>query len=397
MPSPTRLWETFSVTLRLGLTSFGGPIAHLGYFENTYVRRLNWLTPQAYGEIVALCQLLPGPASSQANFLIGWQRAGAWGALLSWIGFTLPSALLMYGLAVAAPHLNGPLAKPIFHALKLVAVCVVAQAVWSMGRKLCPDAQRLLIAAVCGLGVVMIGGVWAQVGAIAVAAIAGLSLCRATEVATTGLSLPISRNTGLIALGVFAVFMVGLPFVASHDRLLGLIDIHYRAGALVFGGGHVVLPLLHEPMVANGLISDADFLSGYGGAQAVPGPLFTLAAYLGAMSAPAGAAPLWALSVLIALSLPGLLLAIAGAPLWAWIRSHPAAQTALMGINAGVVGILAAALYSPVGTSAILSPRDALIAVAGVFALERLKTPPLMVVGAIIAICVAGEIVNAVV
>ncbi|OYW78972.1 MAG: chromate ion family chromate transporter, partial [Asticcacaulis sp. 32-58-5] len=148
MPKPARLWETFSVSLRLGLTSFGGPIAHLGYFETTYVRRLNWLTPQAYGEIVALCQLLPGPASSQANFLIGWQRAGACGAILSWIGFTLPSALLMYGLAVAAPHMNGPMAEPIFHALKLVAVCVVAQAVWSMGRKLCPDLQRLLIAAV---------------------------------------------------------------------------------------------------------------------------------------------------------------------------------------------------------------------------------------------------------
>lgn len=388
----SRVWETFSTSLRLGLTSFGGPIAHLGYFERTYVEEKRWLSHEEYSHMVALCQLMPGPASSQINFLIGMQRAGWAGAIASWAGFTLPSALLLYAFSVLAPKTHGPLLGGTLHGLKLVAVAVVAQAVWGMAARLCPDRGRTGIA-LAGMALLLLfGGAFMQMAIIVLGAVAGIWLCRDLTTASGVQSSPISAKTAWAASAAFSIFLIGLPILAllAPGGLLSIADITYRAGALVFGGGHVVLPLLRDALVPIGIMSDDIFLVGYGVAQAVPGPLFTIAAYLGAAAAPSGASPLvWSAVALVFIFLPGMLTAVAGVPVWRWLLNHPRAQGAMAGINASVVGILAAALYDPVCRTAVLGKSDVVIAVAGFFFLEKWKVPPFLIV----VFCVVSSLV----
>lgn len=374
--------EVFRVALGLGLTSFGGPIAHLGYFERAYVRNRQWLTADEYAGFMALSQLMPGPTSSQVGLLVGLRRAGWLGAWAAWIGFTAPSALLMFAFALFAPRMQGPVLDAVVHGLKLVAVAVVAQAVWSMAQRLCPDRQRTAIALVAASLLLAIGGVTTQVTALVLGAAGGGLLCRGVTLGSRVPRVPITMRTGGIALAIFLTLLVALPLAgrAAPHSLLDLAGIFYRAGALVFGGGHVVLPLLRDALVPHRWLSDSTFLTGYGAAQAVPGPLFTFAAYLGAAVAPMGKAALWSLVALVFLFLPGILIAIAGLPLWAWLGHHPAARGALAGINAAVVGVLGAALYNPIWVSAIGSGRDVAIALAGLLLLERWRVPPLIVV-----------------
>ena len=380
--------EVFGVALRLGLTSFGGPIAHLGYYERTYVRQRQWLTPDEYAGLVALCQMVPGPASSQVGYLIGLRRAGWGGAFAAWAGFTLPSAIVMFGFALLAPRLEGPATDAVLHGLKLVAVAVVAQAVWSMARNLCPDRARAALALLAAALLLVATGSFFQIAALAIGAFGGALMCRDLPAAPALPVMPVSLRTGGVALAVFLILLVALPLAgaAAPHSLLALAGIFYKAGALVFGGGHVVLPLLRDALVPRGWLSDNAFLAGYGVAQAIPGPLFTFSAYLGAIVAPAGDALLWSAVALIFMFLPGLLIALAGLPVWLWLGHHPAAQAALAGINAAVVGVLGAALYNPIWLSAVGNGRDVAIALAGFLLLERWRVPPL----AIVIFCVAA-------
>lgn len=376
--------EVFATALVLGLTSFGGPVAHIGYFERTYVRQKRWLSAEDFSGLVALCQMVPGPASSQLGYLIGLGRAGWGGALAAWLGFTLPSALLMFGFAMLAPWLNGPLALASVHGLKLVAIAVVAQAVWSMARSLCPDRARaaIALAALVLLLVMPLPGV--QLAALAMGLAGGALLCRDLPARPGTPRLPIGPRTGLAALGLFGILLAGLPWLAGGRRdLIGLAAVFYRAGALVFGGGHVVLPLLRDALVPTHWVGDGTFLSGYGAAQAMPGPLFTFAAYLGAIVAPpvgVGQAALYSAVALIAIFLPGMLVAVAGVAVWNAVGHHDRARGALAGLNAAVVGVLGAAFYSPVWTSGITRSSDVAIAVVGFFLLERWRVPPIAVV-----------------
>jgi chromate transporter len=374
--------EVFRVALRLGLTSFGGPIAHLGYYERTYVRRRQWLSPDEYAGLVALCQMVPGPASSQVSYLIGLRRAGWGGAFAAWAAFTLPSAIVMFAFALLAPGLAGPVTDAVLHGLKLVAVAVVAQAVWSMARNLCPDRPRAALALLAAALLLVAGGPAVQIAALLIGAVGGALLCRDLPAAPGLPAMPVSLRTGGVALALFLILLVALPVAgaAAPHSLLALAGIFYKAGALVFGGGHVVLPLLRDALVPQGWVSDNTFLAGYGVAQAIPGPLFTFAAYLGAVVAPAGSALLWSVVALVFIFLPGLLIALAGLPVWLWLGHHPAARAALAGINAAVVGILGAALYNPIWLSAVGNGRDVAIALVGFLLLERWRVPPLAIV-----------------
>ena len=389
--------EVFAVALRLGLTSFGGPIAHLGYYERTYVRQRQWLSPDEYAGVVALCQMVPGPASSQVGFLIGLRRAGWAGAFAAWAGFTLPSAIVMFGFALLAPRLEGPATDAVLHGLKLVAVAVVAQAVWSMARNLCPDRARAALALLAAALLLVVSGSFVQIVALLIGAVGGALLCGNLPAAPGLPAMPVSLRTGGVALTLFLILLVALPLAgtAAPHSLLALAGIFYKAGALVFGGGHVVLPLLRDALVPQGWLSDSAFLAGYGVAQAIPGPLFTFSAYLGAIVAPAGAAAalLWSSVALAFIFLPGLLIALAGLPVWLWLGHHPAARAALAGVNAAVVGILGAALYNPIWLSAVASGRDVAIALTGFLLLERWRVPPL----AIVIFCVGAALVSALV
>jgi chromate transporter len=383
--------DVLTVSLKLGLTSFGGPIAHLGYFERVYVKQKRWLNHEEFSSLTALCQILPGPTSSQVNFLIGLKRAGWEGALLSWVGFTLPSACLMFAFAIAAPHLQGSMADAFLHGLQLVAVPVVAQAVASMAGKLCPDRTRAGIAIAALVALLLTGGAIAQIFALILGGVAGFWLCRDITETTGKQSQPVSRRIATIAAGLFFALLAGLPVLATLMPLgvMPLVDAFYRSGALVFGGGHVVLPLLHDALAPSKMVLDSSFLSGYGAAQAMPGPLFTLAAYLGAAAAPSGFAAAWSAIALFFIFLPGMLAAIAGASVWSWLRGHKPAQRVIAGVNAAVVGILGAAFFTPVCESAIRSRTDIAIAVAGYFLLERWKMPPLVIV----LLCVVSAMV----
>lgn len=386
--------EVFQAALGLGLTSFGGPIAHIGYFQRAYVGKRRWLGADEFAGMVALCQLVPGPASSQLGFLIGFRRAGWLGAVAAWLGFTLPSALLMFGFAVVAPRISGPFALAAFHGLKLVAVAVVAQAVWSMARTMCADLPRAAIALASALTVAAVGGPSAQMFALAIGGAGGVLLCRNIPGGGGAVRLPISARAGVLSFGVFVALLLCLPVIGGHG-LAAMMAVFYRAGALVFGGGHVVLPLLRDGLVPDGWITDSAFLAGYGAAQAVPGPLFTFAAYLGAAIAPQGhglgLAAAWSAAALGALFLPGLLVAIAGVPIWNWVSRHGPARGALAGVNAAVVGVLGAALYDPLWTSAILRPVDLAIAAGGFVLLQYWRVPPVIVVGCIVALSIAAR------
>ena len=376
--------EVFAAFLKLGLTSFGGPIAHLGYFRAEFVERRKWLNESSYADVVALCQFLPGPASSQVGFTLGVLRGnGLLGGLAAWFAFTMPSAIILFPFALGATALTGPVAEGILHGLKLVAVAVVAQAIWGMANSLTPDRERVAIALVAVAIVVFVGGSVGQISAIVIGAIAGLRLCRADGPAPTGhLSLSVSRRAGMVALALFAILLVITPLLTARTGSHGfaLFDAFYRSGSLVFGGGHVVLPLLQAETVTPGWISNADFLAGYGVAQAMPGPLFTFAAYLGAVMGPPPNGLAGATIALVALSLPGLLLVYGMLPFWDMLRLRPTAQAAMRGTNAAVVGILGAALYSPVWTSAVLTPRDFAVALTGFLLLTVWKLAPWIVV-----------------
>lgn len=373
--------EVFRVFLRLGLTSFGGPVAHLGFFQAEFVLRRGWLSNQGYADLVALCQLLPGPASSQVGFGIGLMRAGWLGALAAFIGFTLPSALLLLGFALSAAAFDGPVAGGALHGLKIVAVAIVAQAVWSMAQSLCPDRRRAAIAvgavAILAFAPAAIG----MFAAMGIGAVLGLVLCREAVLAGHGgFRVPVSRRGAIAALIVFAALMALLPVMAPHSRGLAIVDGFYRAGAMVFGGGHVVLPLLQEQVVASGMMSPDRFLAGYGAAQAVPGPLFSFAAYLGALIVPRPEALSGALLALAGIFLPGFLLLIAALPFWDGLRRLAWAQAMLRGTNAAVVGILGAALYSPVFSSGVTGLPDLALALTCLLALMRWHAPPWVVV-----------------
>ena len=396
-PPRGRALEVFAVALGLGLTSFGGPIAHLGYFERAYVQRRRWLSADDYAGLVALCQMVPGPASSQVSFLIGLRRASWPGAFAAWLGFTLPSAVLMFAFAWLAPHLTGTLTQAVLHGLKLVAVAVVAQAVWSMAGKLCPDRQRAALGLMAATVLLLFGGPLMQLVALAAGAVGGMLFCRRVQGQSAPPKLPVSRRAGLLFMALFLALLAGLPLAAQAEprSMLAMVAVFYRTGALVFGGGHVVLPLLRDALVPSGWISDNAFLSGYGAAQAVPGPLFTFAAYLGATVAPHGSgigmAGLWSLAALVFIFLPGMLVASAGLPLWNWVGHHPLALGALAGVNAAVVGVLGAALYNPIWTSAILGARDLVVALIAFLLLERWRTPPIFIV----VFCVAAAVTMA--
>ena len=375
--------EVFLCFLRLGLTSFGGPIAHLGYFRRVLVERKGWVSEAVYADLIALGQFLPGPASSQVGFSLGVLRAGLWGGIAAWVGFTLPSAALLLGFAFLQPYVSdSSVDQAVIHGLKLVAVAVVAQAVLGMARTLCPDKRRASIALASILAVLFLPTSVAQITTILGGAIAGLALCRSTPESVAEIETGWSAPRGLtpICLGLFAVlFLPGSDWLREGGAAT-LFHGFYKTGALVFGGGHVVLPLLRQQVVAPGWVSEAQFLSGYGAAQAVPGPLFTFASYLGAVSNVGGGGIAGAAVALVAIFLPGLLLMLAMLPHWHWFRRHALARAAMNGINASVVGILAVALYDPVWTSAVHSHADFGIAAIGFVLLVALNAPPLVVV-----------------
>lgn len=384
--------EVLREALKLGLTSFGGPVAHLGYYDRTYVRRLRWLSTEQFGGLISLCQLLPGPTSSQVGFLIGLHRAGWLGALAAWVGFTLPSAILMYAFALFAPTNPGPRMQAVLHGLMLTAVVVVAQAVWSMSRSLTPDLPRRAIAVAACVPLLLWGSGLAQLLALVGGAIAGVLLCRTTSPAAPKLPAGLHPGVAWVALCIFLLLLAGLASSAllqTHGPM-ALANIFYRSGAFVFGGGHVVLPLLQQALVPAGWLSDERFLAGYGFAQAMPGPLFTLSAYLGAASAPPHQSLLWALDAVVAIFLPGMLLSVAGLSLLGRVAGSTTANAMLAGVNAAVVGLLAAALYNPVWVNAVHSLVDVVVVLIALVLLQRFKTPPVLIA----TVCVAASLVR---
>ena len=388
-----RLLEVLAVSARLGLTSFGGPIAHLGYFREEYVVRRRWIDETQYADLVALCQFLPGPASSQVGMAIGIMRAGVLGGVAAWLGFTLPSALALLAFAYGVRTIDVADAAWL-HGLKVVAVAVVAQAVWGMARNLAPDRERASLAIAAAIVALSSRTATAQVGVIIAAAIVGWSFLPATAtVTTTVVRVRVGRALAIGSLVLFAGLLVALPIARQtvSSQALAVFDSFYRAGSLVFGGGHVVLPLLQAEVVPPGWVTNEEFIAGYGAAQAVPGPLFTFAAYLGAVMyrAPNGwTGAAWAL---IAVFFPSFLLVLGALPFWESLRRRTGFQAALRGINAAVVGLLLAALYHPVWTSAIKGPADFSLAAIVFGLLMFWRFPPWLVVlitaagGAVIA------------
>jgi chromate transporter len=405
--APARALEVLHAFLKLGLTSFGGPVAHIGYFREEFVVRRRWLDDAAFSDLLALCQFLPGPASSQLGFSIGLTRAGYLGALAAWTGFTLPSAIALTLLAVGADAALGgssavaSIADGLVHGLKLVAVAIVAQAVWGMARTLCPDRQRAAIAIMAAGAVSARASSLMQVAVLLGGGLLGIWLCRAPSPApalapapplapspppkaaqaapTSGLAAPVSRVVGTTSLAVFALLLIGLPLLRGWQPV-GLFEAFYRSGALVFGGGHVVLPLLREAFVTSGWVGDDVFLAGYGAAQAVPGPLFTFACYLGAVASPASHRLAGAFIGLVGIFLPGMLILLGTLPFWAQFRVQANAQGFMRGVNAAVVGLLGAALYHPIWTSSVRTTADIAVALIGFALLTVWRAPPILIV-----------------
>ena len=375
----------FLVFLKLGFTSFGGPVAHLGYFRDEFVVRRRWLDEHTYADLVALCQFLPGPASSQVGLAIGLSRAGYLGALAAWAGFTLPSAIALVLFGYSLVGLESALGTGWLHGLKVAAVAVVALAVLGMARSLAPDRERATMAVAGAVIALAVPSAWGQIGAIVLGGIAGVMLLRGSSMTPAdhvSLPIPISRGAAVVALTVFLALLIALPFAvpAANSQTLTYFDAFYRAGALVFGGGHVVLPLLQAEVVPTGWVTNDAFLAGYGATQAVPGPLFTFAAYLGTVMGPEPNGWLGATLCLIAVFLPSFLLVVAALPFWEALRRQPIAQAALKGVNAAVVGLLLAALYQPVWTAGITNARDFALAIAAFLLLFMWKSPPWLVV-----------------
>lgn len=380
----------FRVFLRLGVTSFGGPVAHIGFFHDEFVKRRRWLDEAAYADLVALCQFLPGPASSQMGFALGLRRAGWLGALAAWAGFTLPSAVLMIGFAVGLAQFGDLSGAGWLHGLKLAAVAVVAQAVWTMGTRLCRGRARLIVALLATNVVLAWPSPWSQIVAIGTAACASRWLFRKEVAAASSATSPwpVPAFPSVVLLGAFAGLLISLPLLATAfpSAWLQLFDSFYRAGALVFGGGHVVLPLLQSAVVTSGRLTPDEFLAGYGVAQALPGPLFTFAAYLGAKLHQSPHGWIGGLWCLVAVFLPGLLLVAGALPWWERLRHAHGLRASLNGANAAVVGVLLAALISPIATGTLLKPLDWLIAAAAFAGLQWAKFPP----WAIVTLCAAA-------
>jgi chromate transporter len=375
--------EVLMAFLKLGLTSFGGPVAHLGYFRTEFVERRRWLDDRSFSDLVALCQFLPGPASSQVGMGLGLARAGWLGAIAAWCGFTLPSAIALIAFAYGIAHWGALAGSGAVHGLKVAAVAVVAQAVWGMAQKLCPDRARAAFAIAAALLVLALPTALSQVIAIVLAGLVGwriLKLPHQQAVAHQGFG--VSRTAGVVALVLFFALLVALPFVAVATQSVAwqVVEGFYRAGALVFGGGHVVLPLLQATVVPAGVVGNEQFLAGYGAAQAVPGPLFTFAAYLGAVMHGPFAGWTGGLALLVVIFVPAALLLIGALPFWDALRQRDAVQSAMAGVNAAVVGILLAALYDPVWTSAIRGRADFATALAAFALLVYARVSPLVVV-----------------
>src|SRR5271165_1064319 len=371
--------EILFVFLRLGLISFGGPVAHFAYFHDAFVVKRCWLDERRFADLVALCQFLPGPASSQVGFAIGLGRAGILGGLAAWTGFTLPSAILMTLFAYDEGSLGGPAGVGLLHGLKLVAVAIVAQAVLGMARSLAPDGPRATIAILALMLMAFAPGGANQIVAILAGGVAGLFVCGGlAEASVEEPRSPVGRKVGIVCLVLFFA-LFGLSLLPAGGGSVAFLAAIYRSGALVFGGGHVVLPLLRAAVVDPGFVSNNAFLAGYGAAQAMPGPLFTFGAYLGAVApAPGGAAG--AALALIAIFAPGILILLGALPFWQALRARAGARAAMAGVNAAVVGLLASALYDPVWTSAVLGSADFAVAAAGFAALVVWRAPPLVVV-----------------
>ena len=375
--------EVFWAFLKLGLSSFGGPIAHLGYFRSEFVERRRWLDEHSYSDLVALCQFLPGPASSQVGMAIGLGRAGWMGLWAAWTGFTLPSAIALILFALGLAGLQGVAESPWVHGLKIVAVAIVAQAVLGMARSLCPDRSRAALAIIAALLSLLLPSAFGQVAAIA---IAGLLAWWKLAVAQTGAAqahvYPVKRKVGMAALLLFAGLLIALPVWAAltGSSTVQLLEGVYRSGALVFGGGHVVLPLLQASVVPSGVVSNADLMVGYGAAQAVPGPLFTFAAYIGAIAQGPLHGWLGGLVLLVVIFVPAFLILVGVLSFWQELRHRSEIRTAMAGVNAGVVGILGAALYDPVWTSAIHSRADFGLALLLFGLLTVGRVPPALVV-----------------
>ena len=375
--------EVLLAFLKLGLISFGGPVAHIGYFRDEFVTRRGWLDNPTYADLVALCQFLPGPASSQVGFSIGLKRAGYFGGLAAWTGFTLPSAIALVLVALGAHLLTGPLGVGLLHGLKLVAVATVAQAVLGMARTLCPDRRRASIAILALAVILYSSSTIAQIGVLLMGAAAGLLMCRTPAPPfMRSINSGVSRRIGIASLSMFFVLLLLLPLWRKFGApaWIALLDAFYRSGALVFGGGHVVLPLLRDAVVAPGWVSDDEFLAGYGAAQAVPGPLFTFAAYLGAVAEPSAYGLLGAILGLAGIFLPGMLVLVGALPFWDMICARADMQGAVRGVNASVVGLLGAALYGPVGTSSINTWADFAVALMGFLLLACWHVRALLVV-----------------
>lgn len=373
--------EVFGTFLKLGLTSFGGPIAHLAYFRDELVVRRKWLDDREYADLVALCQFLPGPASSQVGFALGLMRAGWAGGLMAFLAFAVPSACLLILFATLAVNLTGPIGIGVLSGLKIVAVAIVAQAVLGMARSLCPDKERASIAVAALASVSLLEGATGMLAAIVIGAVAGLMFNRGTASSERGqLSTGVNQRTASASLAIFVTLMIALPLLAQQNSYLAVVDGFYRAGSLVFGGGHVVLPLLEAETVGTGWVTPEQFVAGYGAAQAVPGPLFTFAAYLGAVKSGVPNGLGGAFIALLAIFLPGFLLLVGALPFWDRLRRKAGAQSLMQGTNAAVVGVLGAALYSPVFTSAIHDVRAFALAVICLLLLMSWKIAPVLAV-----------------
>lgn len=405
-PSKGGVIEVFGVFLKLGLTSFGGPVAHLGYFRKELIERRGWLSDAQFGELLAICQFLPGPASSQLGFSLGLVRAGWLGAIAAFMAFTLPSALLLMAFASFMPLLSGAMAQAAIHGLNIVAFAVVADAVLAMSKKLCPDWQRRMIAVLAAVVLLVVDSAWIQLFVVGGGALVGVSLYkfgRAIPLNTVSRAGPQQGHAEILDLryGVrlasallllFVIFLIGLPILScSESGLVSVANAFYQAGALVFGGGHVVLPLLEESVVAAGWVSDEAFLAGYGASQAIPGPMFAFSAYLGGLISTGQSAWLGALVALLFMFLPGFLLVGAALPFWRMIAASPVAVNAIAAVNAAVVGLLAAALYNPIFVSAIASVFDLAIGLLGLGLLYVWRWSAL----AVVAWCVLASVICA--
>ena len=379
----TTVAGVFRAFLRLGLTSFGGPVAHIGYFHEEFVVRRKWLDERAYADLVALCQFLPGPASSQVGIGIGLSRAGLPGAVAAWTAFTMPSAIALILFGYGILEFGDTVGTGALHGLKVVAVAVVAQAVWTMARSLCPDAKRATLAALATIAVLAVPSPFVQVGVIIVGGLIGWAMLRSeAPIDHVDMGVQVKRGFAVAALTLFFAGLIGLPLLAAAypTQTMALVDSFFRSGSLVFGGGHVVLPLLQSEVVPPGWVSNDAFLAGYGAAQAVPGPLFTFAAFLGTVMSGTPNGIAGGLICLLAIFASSFLLVIGAMPFWDALRRIGAVRNALLGVNAAVVGLLLAALYDPVWTSAILSASDFALALAAFTLLVFWKTPAWLVV-----------------